>query len=237
MSRDADRFNVAEDQVERFLGRIPSLRRSSVSFECPRDPEPLARHAVGAVPLHVEWVPRLTDRVAAREMWKHHHRPRWDDDEALMGRIVVYRNVVVIFVSTAFPRATARFTLAHEVGHLAIDALPRLPHANQLSLFRTPAEEELLALRRDVPGIVPMDEEGRRPAVDLREYYANLFAAELLMPRKEVGRRVDGIASPEERVALVMRDFDVSRAAARVRLQMLGLMEGRDDAMGLFEAP
>lgn len=237
MSHSGDRFDVAVDQVKRFLDRIPSVRRRFLDYGFPRKLEHLAVNAIGSVPLRVEYLPRLSERIAARAMWAYGHRPRWEDDDELMGYIAPHEDVVVIFVSQAFPHPTQRFTLAHEIGHLARDVLPRLQRASQLKLETSVADQILAGLRRDVPGMVPMDEGGPRPPLDLQEYYANLFAAELLMPRAEVRRRVNMKDPADARVARVMRDFDVSRAAARVRLQMLGLMEGRDDAMELFDAP
>ena len=58
----------------------------------------------------------------------------------------------------------------------------------------------MTSYRRDVPGIVPMEGAGPspKPSFDRDEHYANRFAAELLMPRKEVRRRVDVGEAPED---------------------------------------
>lgn len=89
-----------------------------------------------------------------------------------------------------------RFSCAHEVGHF-------------VKRSDDPDEYEYIDLR------------GARASAgtDADEVYANAFAAELLMPEKEIKRR-KGKSEVEMAVA-----FDVSREAMHNRLKNLGLLK------------
>jgi Zn-dependent peptidase ImmA (M78 family) len=92
-----------------------------------------------------------------------------------------------------------RFTLAHELGHWTVHCAGPSP---------TPI------LCRAV---------GQRPEPDAREREANVFAADLLMPEREVRAAVaDGAG-----IAALVEAFDVSDEAIAWRLFNLGLVASR----------
>jgi hypothetical protein len=55
------------------------------------------------------------------------------------------------------------------------------------------------------------------------------------MPRAEVWRLAASVHDEQERVETLMETFLVSRTAARVRLKMLGFLDGEEPAMMLFD--
>jgi Zn-dependent peptidase ImmA (M78 family) len=111
----------------------------------------------------------------------------------------------VIGVNELHAHVRQRFTIAHEVAHLAL-------HEDALY----------------VDGLVRRDQRSSL-AFDPQEIEANAFAAELLMPRHhvlhELHERVPegGIADPQKLVRQLAKRFDVSEQAMEFRLVNLGL--------------
>lgn len=126
-------------------------------------------------------------------------------DEATHGR------KWAIVVNKAHPGTRQRFTIAHELGHLLLHG------------YRTTHADRRLRVRfrdsRSSDGSVT------------EEIEANQFAAELLMPRDQVLRRVEECGleyAPSgddddgtQVVALLAKEFDVSVPALSVRLASL----------------
>lgn len=104
-----------------------------------------------------------------------------------------------------------RFSTAHEVGHISIHRI-------------------ILEL----PNM-------RRNAQIFREYQANAYAGSLLMPsvfvRKCIQNETGIIDSNEEKIKIVAERFGVSKRAAKVRLENLGLIESKRifKAVDLYE--
>jgi hypothetical protein len=137
-----------------------------------------------------------------------------------------------------------RATLAHEAAHVLLHrSLYELP-AGQLGLFASepvqmPASALMRCLKRDVSFA-----DGR--PYDWREVQANRGMAALLMPRSLVGAVARCLLAREDQDTLVMglpregspqfaalateisKRFEVSRQAARIRLQTLGLAAARE---------
>lgn len=124
-----------------------------------------------------------------------------DDLNGVSGMIeLMPNNIPVISCNSLEPNVRQRFTLAHEVGHLALKHLtPERP------FFRDTRNEmgssQWSPLERD----------------------ANTFAANLLMPARIVNKAVleSGITS----IARLAQLFDVSEIAMTYRLQDLGLIK------------
>lgn len=115
----------------------------------------------------------------------------------------------VIGVNSNNPKVRQRFTIAHELGHLAL-------HPGQELIL-----ERLVRLNfRDATSSTASDEE---------EIEANRFAAELLMPqgllRHSLGVLLQGRPlSDLEVVRRVARRFEVSQSAMEYRLTNLGML-------------
>lgn len=110
--------------------------------------------------------------------------------------------VAYIVVNSDKPKARRRFTLAHEIGYLALSHL----HG----------------------GEVAIDESAGRPT--LEETQANAFAADLLMPEQGVigtirrlKTRLAGATGPLDWTVWLASSFGVSEEAAAYRLLNLGL--------------
>lgn len=118
-------------------------------------------------------------------------------DEEIMqgvsGRYDSTSGVPAVFVNTQEPLTRQRFTLAHELGHFCLN------HGNS---FRDTRETLY--------------------SYDHKEYSANLFAADLLMPEDYVKHYIfsEGITS----VAELADIFLVSYSAMKIRLERLGLL-------------
>ncbi|WP_161949177.1 ImmA/IrrE family metallo-endopeptidase [Desulfomicrobium norvegicum] len=104
----------------------------------------------------------------------------------------VYPNSFVIFLPLSSSKARDNFTVAHELGHFFLHTEDK-------------GDEILRFTRR---------------GSNRREWEANWFAAELLMPEREFKKAVLELGCDEIELA---SKFDVSVAAASVRLSSLGL--------------
>ncbi|MCX2683533.1 ImmA/IrrE family metallo-endopeptidase [Campylobacter sp. MIT 21-1685] len=113
-----------------------------------------------------------------------------------------------IWINPIKSEARQRFTLAHELGHLANDVLPQI----------------------DNPIIDKYETLYRGNAYGGIETKANRFAAKLLMPLKalenfiERERQNNPHLSAKEAIMLIATKFEVSKQAAFHRLQNIGLI-------------
>lgn len=113
----------------------------------------------------------------------------------------------IIVVNAAHHPNRQRFTVAHELGHLAL-------HADQAGLF---VDHNLVMFRKQAEGFDP------------REYEANLFASALLMPEEMLRRATEHRiidAFDDHAVKALAHRFQVSAQALIIRLSRLGLIEG-----------
>jgi Zn-dependent peptidase ImmA (M78 family) len=137
----------------------------------------------------------------------------------IVGEIKVSAGKPTIIVNKTNNYATTRerFTIAHEIGHLCLHIAPKGEHA--------------------YGGFVDTSESLKRSAFwDAREYEANTFAAQLLMPKDliiECGQKiVDGyIRTFEDKMpfAILVQEladrFEVSCQAMEYRLKNLGVVK------------
>jgi Zn-dependent peptidase ImmA (M78 family) len=149
---------------------------------------------------------------------------------------------VVVFVETKHGPDVGRFTLAHEAGHIVKEVLPRLASSNAPMLF--PDEPflshddslEIIASGAGVPVDLADDDEVRalraRRSSWMREVVANILAAELLAPWREVEKIARAAEHSDEAVSVVRDCFGLSQRAARIRLEELQLLH--HDAPRLF---
>ena len=113
--------------------------------------------------------------------------------EGVSGRYEVQSGVPALFVNTQEPLTRQRFTLAHELGHFCLN------HGNS---FRDTRESMY--------------------SYDPKEYEANIFAADLLMPEDYIKHLIfsKGVTSVSKLADL----FLVSYSAMKIRLERLGLL-------------
>lgn len=116
---------------------------------------------------------------------------------------------IIIGVNSRNSPRRQRFSIAHELGHW------RLHKGKPLIV-----DQSVMINKRD---------DVSSQATDAEEIEANHFAAELLMPKQFVADAVrrhmrTGIASREELVTVLARDFDVSADAMGWRLIHLGVL-------------
>ena len=130
-------------------------------------------------------------------------------DEDLSGILVKEPSRIVIGVNSAHPKTRQRFTIAHEIAHLA------LKHEGELFVDQA-MKSRSLVMKRDGKSAL---------AIDRQEIEANQFAAELLMPESlvlaAVKKRQD--KGSTDFVATLAFDFQVSTKAMEYRLTNLGL--------------
>lgn len=174
-----------------------------------------------------------------------------EDPVALGAYVYAVGNKAFVFAETAYGGNYLRFGLAHEGGHLYLEYLKKYwKNANQKSLFDQ-APEAFYA-HRDPPSFVDefmspsegrkgqeavswldpdlrakVDLEKERGAHRLRESIASAFAAELLMPRREILQILkDDMNAPgqieKNHLADFKGRFEVSEWAMLRRLHELG---------------
>lgn len=126
------------------------------------------------------------------------------------GQINVNKNnEPEIWINPIKSEVRQRFTLAHEIGHLANDVLPQI----------------------DNPIIDKYETLYRSNAYGGMETKANRFAAQLLMPLKslecfiEKERQNNPNLSAKEAIMLIATKFEVSKQAVFHRLQNIGLIK------------
>ena len=108
-----------------------------------------------------------------------------------------------------------RFTIAHEIGHLVFDVIPKLnePTANEIFV----------------------DQFNRDGASNPSEVKANKFAAQLLMPLEHVKKSIKDLTAEmknkgqkiakSEVIELMANKFEVSTMAMEIRLKNLGYID------------
>ena len=113
-----------------------------------------------------------------------------------------------IWVNPIKSEARQRFTLAHEIGHLANDVLPKINN----------------------PIIDKYETLYRSNAYGGIETKANRFAAQLLMPLKQIEKFIEAQRGnnpklcAKEAIELIAAKFEVSKQAVFHRLQNIGLV-------------
>ena len=194
----------------------------------------------------------LTDRAALQYLHTQYEidiTGEAPDHTPLAGGLYLGRRGMPrwIFVEARDSLERQRFSVAHEIGHLVLQAEPEIAHEQGMAsqLFDDGLPETITRFSRC--GHVEMDVAedagspparavrstpagGRRPvwsAADLREFEANHFAAELLMPLEGVRRLIvrgtgaQGIRSErdvEHLTSVIASTYQVSHACARKRL-------------------
>lgn len=129
------------------------------------------------------------------------------DGNTTSGFMLANKDGVVIGVNSATSKRRQRFTIAHEIGHMALHKGDALMVDNVIQ-FR----DELSSL-----------------GTNRNEREANAFAASLLMPQQLVVQHIsrainDGVTGREELIGRLAGEFDVSTEAMSYRLINLGVL-------------
>jgi Zn-dependent peptidase ImmA (M78 family) len=130
------------------------------------------------------------------------------DDDDLSGFLIRDRHhhTILIGVNPNHHPHRQRFTIAHEIGHLLLHKDEGIHVDDEESMFRID--------RRDVTSAA---------GTDVQEREANLFAAEILMPKRFVDHAVRSFELLDENaIAQLARLFNVSSQALTFRLTALG---------------
>jgi len=135
-------------------------------------------------------------------------RQKYPKDSDISGFVVRRDHVTAIGINSNHSPVRQRFTLAHELGHV---------------LLHPPTTQEL---HIDRQFSVKFRDEKSSQGLDLEEREANLFAAELLMPRRcllpELSQN-DGIdLEGNTAIDAMAKRYDVSSQAFAIRLSTLG---------------
>ncbi len=237
MGKVSWKHHQAERDVENLLRPAAKLD-PEVLEEFPRPVEDIIAAALPAVSFeyHKELsVGRVVEvlgdvyRADARSLLKY-------GDGPLAGFTYGSRDAAVVFATTTYGEPFVRFTLAHEAGHILKEYLPWLEQQDQQTLFGGPGG---FYARRDPPGHLlagsNMDgkAEGWQEQVARlkarrafkREVIANICAAELLAPWRQVRTLVAKLDPAQDPVRALQDHFGLSRKAATIRLQELNLID------------
>ncbi|MGW5480463.1 ImmA/IrrE family metallo-endopeptidase [Streptomyces sp. NPDC004008] len=159
----------------------------------------LKRHAVDDFPVPVESIARAEGVIITRKAF----------DGTQSGFALRNGQTRIIGVNSATSPRRQRFTIAHEMGHLALhEGKPLIvDHAMRIDW------------RNDVSSLGTNDE----------EIEANAFAAEMLMPGRMIRSQVasyarEGNITRDRLIVKLARDFDVSAEAMGYRLINLGIL-------------
>lgn len=125
-----------------------------------------------------------------------------DLSDDISAVLVIKGSKKVITLNKNNNKARQRFSACHEIGHLLLE------HKKNFDI----SEKELIQYRN------VKSSEG----TDIDEIEANYFAANLLMPNHEIQKHVDFSKSFDSNVESISEKFQVSFAAATLRLNYLG---------------
>lgn len=228
------RVQTAVSEVEPLLNQVRQDCPELLDL-FPRPIEDIAVVCGGNLSVHVMKLVDLTEAKAAVHLRDHF---KLDDSEldvqstnGYLGLLVCQGSRAFVFCDPSLGEACFRFTLAHELGHLFNEYMPKFSQRGQLGLFE-PARETHFAHRDGVESVAQgldgtveelrsLIEQQRRHGWSLNEVKANAFAAELLAPVREVRRLILGSPQRDERVSLVMERFGLSNRAAEIRVDEL----------------
>jgi hypothetical protein len=230
VSQSSFRINAAVGEVRPLLD-VLRVNAPTLLTEFPRPLEAVAKAGADKVSVHVVALEQLSTESIARHLRDEFRRRDArvvEDADALHGFLYCEGFAAFVFVDPSYGEACARFTLAHELGHLVIEYWPRVAPAEQTSLFvgsAASAEPKFMACRDTMLELAPALDRATpaqvRAGRALREVKANAFAAELLAPKDEVIRRVRNVRDRAERVQVVISSFGLSRRAAEIRVDEL----------------
>ena len=216
-------------RVKRAMDPVNRLRRVLHAFGYVFDPmAPVQPAILAQAYLDCAVVPLagLTDRMAMQYLmqdWRVNAVGEQFDETPQAGGLYVAESGAPrwIFVEPSDGEPRQRFTVAHEIGHLWLEAIPALErHAASVGSL-VPTDNGVTLLRY---GRCALTRTGALTAADKRELNAHDFAAELLMPLEGVRRIIrehypTGFRSEQEVRELAKRLIDVyevsGEAAAR----------------------
>lgn len=118
-------------------------------------------------------------------------------DASIAGQVISSNDEKSIYYNRADIAQRQRFTIAHEIGHIVLHHM-----------------------RDESKPFDMVDYRGRNKTFDSKEWEANLFAANILMPREKTEKVWEKLNDVDD----FAKAFNVSRAAAAIRLSDLDLI-------------
>lgn len=149
--------------------------------------------------LNIKSTPVPVEEIASRSQIKISRAPSKD----FSGLLIRKDGHALIGVNSEEALVRQRFTIAHELGHYYLH-----PQKDAFVDYRNHKDE-----KKDL-------------VITMKEKQANMFAAALLMPRKNLTRDFKNIArglNDEEVTVILARRYEVSDDAMKFRLKNLGL--------------
>ena len=154
----------------------------------------LKRHEITNIPVDIEEICRREGiDVSVVDMSRVEAEHGGDISGALL--VTSDNRDIIVNEKDIFERQ--RFTIAHELGHFFLHYNPDTSPESMMISFRSARTQ--------------------------REYEADRFAAELLMPEKQIKEEYDKLARPYPNISTLAKKFNVSKAAMAYRLDTLGL--------------
>jgi Zn-dependent peptidase ImmA (M78 family) len=226
----------AERDVEPLLEAAAAIDPAIVQLF----PRPLAEILSASVPaLQIYEVEELTVPKIRRTLQDQYGielgRCRATTSSSLAGFTYADFQGVIVFIETKHGRDVARFTLAHEAGHIVKEVLPRLATKRAPTLFPDEPffshDEPLDVIASGAAVPIDLADDGKVDALRaqrrswMREVVANIVAAELLAPWREVEKIARAAEHRPEAIDVVRDCFGISRRAARIRLEELHVLD------------
>ena len=149
--------------------------------------------------LNIKFTPVPVEEIASRSLIKISRAPSKD----FSGLLIRKDGHALIGVNSDEAPVRQRFTIAHELGHFYLH-----PQKDAFVDYRNHKDND-----RDIE-------------TTNKERQANMFAAALLMPRKDLARDFKNISkglSDDEVAIILAKRYEVSEDAMRFRLKNLGL--------------
>lgn len=208
------RHRIAESQVEKLL-RAARRHAPELTRVFPRPLDQLAGMSTDDLRICFESSPLVTDKFIQQKLHEKYGIRRTvahARDREYYGHLSCRGKVVVIFYSTGFGEQCARFSVAHELGHLFLEYVDTFAASGQHKLFEDKEEPSLVAADAT---------DASSDVTSFRERKANWFATELLAPYRQVGIVLRDVKDRAERVAGLCSYFGLSRKAAQIRVDEL----------------
>lgn len=155
----------------------------------------LTEHGLAAIPVDVNRLARLMGATV--------NEVEFPDKDRVSGAVMRTEQGPVILVNKKHKEVRRRFTIAHEVGHLAL-------HNVEMHIDKARYRDEVAG-----------------QGVDPDEVEANAFAAELLMPAEALRGRLVGkevMVVDEDLIDELAAEFKVSAQSMSWRLANLGFL-------------
>lgn len=133
-------------------------------------------------------------------------------EDDIFGKFLFQRKKILINTASSFSQGNELFTLAHEAGHVALHTSYGKQAYNQLALLKVKKDSDGIFCRVNPTNFDPL------------EYQANVYAAELLIPKKVLSDEFGYLGFKidlSKKGAELLSFFGVSKKVLQIRLNTL----------------